>query len=152
MTGESRGCSRAAAPVCGFSRGTYLSSFFIFPICFQCQMTIEWSTLSSWATSCVAIRGSASVISNQLIVVSFWCSATTLLIFKALISFAKLLEPPLHCMFVSDWFDLVAVQGTLKSLLQHHSSKVSILQHSAFFMVQLSHPYMTTGKTIALTR
>ena len=50
-----------------------------------------------------------------------------------------------------DWFDLLAVQGTLKSLLQHHGSKASILQHSAFFMVQLSHPYMTTGKTIALT-
>ena len=49
-------------------------------------------------------------------------------------------------------FDLLAVQGTLKSLLQHHSSKASILWHSAFFMVQLSHPYMTTGKTIALTR
>ena len=51
-----------------------------------------------------------------------------------------------------DWFDLLAVQGTLKSLLQHHSSKASILQHSAFFMVQLSHPYMTAGKTIALNR
>ena len=49
------------------------------------------------------------------------------------------------------WFDLLAVQGTLKSLLQHHSSKASILGHSAFFMVQLSYPYMTTGKTIALT-
>ena len=51
-----------------------------------------------------------------------------------------------------DWLDLLAVQGTLKSLLQHHSSKASTLQLSAFFMVQLSHPYMTTGKTIALTR
>ena len=50
-----------------------------------------------------------------------------------------------------DWLDLLAGQGTLKSLLQHHSSKASILQLSAFFMVQLSHPYMTTGKTIALT-
>ena len=50
------------------------------------------------------------------------------------------------------WLDLLAVQGTLKSLLQHHSSKVSILRRSAFFIVQLSHPYMTTGKTIALTR
>jgi len=50
-----------------------------------------------------------------------------------------------------EWLDLLAVQGTLKSLLQHHSSKASILQHSTFFMVQLSHPYMTTGKTIALT-
>ena len=51
-----------------------------------------------------------------------------------------------------DWFDLLAVQGTLKSLLQHHSSKASILQCSAFFIVRLSHPYMTNGKTIALTR
>ena len=50
------------------------------------------------------------------------------------------------------WLDLLAIQGTLKSLLQHHSSKASILQRSAFFTVQLSHPYMTTGKTIALTR
>ena len=54
--------------------------------------------------------------------------------------------------FRMDWLDLLAVQGTVKSLLQHHSSKPSILQHSAFFIVQLSHPYMTTGKTIALTR
>ena len=54
--------------------------------------------------------------------------------------------------FRIDWFDLFEVQGTLKSLLQHHSSKASILQCSAFFMVQLSHPYMTTGKTKALTR
>ena len=54
--------------------------------------------------------------------------------------------------FRIDWLDLLGVQGTLKSLLQQHSSKASILQHSAFFMVQLSHPYMTTGKTIALTR
>ena len=54
--------------------------------------------------------------------------------------------------FRIDWFDLLAVQGTLKSLLQHHSSKASIFQHSPFFMVQLSRPYVTTGKTIALTR
>ena len=54
--------------------------------------------------------------------------------------------------FRMDWLDLLAVQGTLKSLLQHHSSKASILQHSAFFIVQLSHPYLTTGKTVALTR
>ena len=54
--------------------------------------------------------------------------------------------------FRMDWLDLLAVQGTLKSLLQHHSSQASILQRSAFFTVQLSHPYMTTGKTIALTR
>ena len=54
--------------------------------------------------------------------------------------------------FRMDWLDLLAIQGTLKSLLQHHSSKASVLQGSAFFMIQLSHPYMTTGRTIALTR
>ena len=61
-------------------------------------------------------------------------------------------EHPGLISFRMDWLDLLAVQGTLKSLLQHHSSKASILQCSAFFIVQLSHPYMTTGKTIALTR
>ena len=61
-------------------------------------------------------------------------------------------EHPGMISFRMDWLDLLAVQGTLKSLLQHHSSKSSILWHSAFFTVQLSHPYMTTGKTIALTR
>ena len=61
-------------------------------------------------------------------------------------------EHPGLISFRMDWLDLLAVQGTLNSLLQHHSSKPSILQHPAFFTVQLSHPYMTTGKTIALTR
>ena len=61
-------------------------------------------------------------------------------------------EYPRLISFRMDWSDLLAVQGTLKSLLQQHSSKASILQHSAFFMVQLSQPYMITGKTIALTR
>ena len=61
-------------------------------------------------------------------------------------------EHPRLISFRMDQLDLLAVQGTLKSLLQHHSSKASILPHSAFFIVQLSHPYMTTGKTIALTR
>ena len=60
-------------------------------------------------------------------------------------------EHPGLVSFRMDWLDLLAVQGTLKSLLQHHSSKASILRHSAFFTVQLPHPYMTTGKTIALT-
>ena len=61
-------------------------------------------------------------------------------------------EIPVLISFRMDWLDLLAVQGTLKSLLQHHSSKASILWRSAFFTVQLSHPYTTTGKTIALTR
>ena len=61
-------------------------------------------------------------------------------------------EHPGLISFRMDWLDFLAVQGTLRSLLQHHSSKASILWHSVFFVVQLSHPYMTTGKTIALTR
>ena len=61
-------------------------------------------------------------------------------------------EHPGLISFRKDWLDLLAVQGTVKSLLQHHSSKASILRHSAFFTIQLSHPYITTGKTIALTR
>ena len=61
-------------------------------------------------------------------------------------------EHPGLISFSMDWLDLLAIQGTLKSLLQHHSSKTSILPHSAFFTIQISHPYMTTGKTIALTR
>ena len=67
-------------------------------------------------------------------------------------SISPLNEHPGLISYKLDWLDLLAVQGTLKSLLQHHSSKASILRHSAFFTVQLSHPYMTTGKTIALTR
>ena len=69
--------------------------------------------------------------------------------FSFSIIFSK--EIPGLISFRTDWLGLLAVQGTLQSLLQHHSSKASILQHSAFFTVQLSHPYMTTGKTIALT-
>ena len=61
-------------------------------------------------------------------------------------------EHPRLIFFRMDWLDLLAVQGTLKSLLQHHSSKASILWRSAYFIVQLSHPYLTTGKTLALTR
>ena len=71
-------------------------------------------------------------------------------------SFSFSISPPKEhpglISFRMDWLDLLAVQGTLKSLLQHHGSKTSILRHSAFFTVQLSHPYITTGKTIALTR
>ena len=73
----------------------------------------------------------------------YWNCSFTIIPFK---------EIPGLISFRMDWLDLIAVQRTLKSLLQHHSSKTSILWHSAFFTVQLSHPYMTTGKTIALTR
>ena len=72
--------------------------------------------------------------------------------FRFSFSFIPSNEHPELISFRMDWLDLFAVRGTLKSLLQHHSSKASILQHSAFFTAQLLHPYMTTGKTIALTR
>ena len=71
-------------------------------------------------------------------------------------SFSFSISPSSECSglisFRIDWMDLLAVQGTLRSLLQHHSSKASVLRHLVFFMIQLSYPYMTTGKTIALTR
>ena len=73
----------------------------------------------------------------------YWCFSSSIIHSK---------EIPGQISFRMDWLDLLAVQGTLKSLLQHHSSKASILRHSAFFTVQLLHPYMTSGKTIALTR
>ena len=73
----------------------------------------------------------------------YWSFSFSIILFK---------EYPGLISFRMDWLDLLAVQGTLKSLLQHHSSKASILQRSGFFTVQLSHPYMTAGKTIALTR
>ena len=69
-----------------------------------------------------------------------------------ILQFIRWVEQPGLISFRMDWLDLLAVQETLKSLLQHHSSKASILRHSAFFIIQLSHPYMTTGKTIAFTR
>ena len=98
-------------------------SSFAFSLC-QHQVFIQWVGSSYWV---------AKVLELQLQHLSFNE-------YSGLISFKI------------DWFDLLAVQGTLKSIFQHHNSKASILQCSAFFMVQLSHPYMTTGTTIALTR
>ena len=94
-------------------------------------------------TICPSIR----VFSNELTLCIRWSKYWS---FSFNSSPAK--EHPGLIPFRMDWWDLLAVQGTLKSLLQHHSSKASILQCLAFFIVQLSHPYMTTGKTIALTR
>ena len=82
----------------------------------------------------------AKVLALMMQVLCFIFSISTSNEYSGLISFRM------------GWFDLLVVQRTLKSLLQHHSSKASIFRHSAFFIVQLSHPYMTTGKTIALTR
>ena len=116
-------------------------------------MSIEWEILSNHPILChpllllPSIFPSIRIFSNELALHirwpkdwSFCFSISPSNEYSGLISFRM------------DWFDLLAVQGTLKSLLQHHSSKASVLWHSAFFIVQLSHPYMTTGKTIALTR
>ena len=88
----------------------------------------------------------AGVFSNELTLPITWPKCWS---FRFSISPSN--EYPRVISFRMDWLDLLAVQGTLKSLLQHHSSKASILWHSAFFIVQFSHPYLTTGKTIALT-
>ena len=94
-----------------------------------------------------SIFPSIRVFSNESVLLIRWAKYW---------SFSFSISPSNECsgqiFFMTDWFDLLAVQRTLKSVLQCHSSKASILQHSAFFIVQLSHPYMTTGKPIALTR
>ena len=94
-----------------------------------------------------SIFPSIRVISNESVLHIRWPKYWS---FSFIISLSN--EHPGLISFRMDWLDLLAVQGTLKSLLQHHSSKASILRHSAFFIIQLSHPYMTTGKTIILTR
>ena len=107
------------------------------------QRSYPWSSPSAPAP----IPLSISVFSNESILRMRWPKYWS---FSFSIIPSK--EIPGLISFRMDWLDLLAVQGTLKSLLQHHSSKASILQCSAFFIVQLSHPYMTTGKTIALIR
>ena len=116
-------------------------------------MSIEWVMPSSHFILCSPllllplIPPSIIVFSNESTLRMRWPKDWS---FSFSISPSK--EIPGLILFRMDWLDLLAVQGILKSLLQHHSSKASVLQCSAFFTVQLSHPYMTTGKTIALTR
>ena len=116
-------------------------------------MSIEWMMPSNHLILCCpllllsSIFPSIKVFSNESVLCIRWPKYW---------SFSFSISPSNeHAGLISfrmDWLDLLAVQGTLKGLLQHHSSKASILRHSAFFTVQLSHPYVTTGKTIALTR
>ena len=94
-----------------------------------------------------SIFPSTTVFSNESVLCSRWPKYQ-----RFSFSISPSNKHPGLISFGMDWLDLLAVQGTLKSLLQHHSSKASILRHSSFFTVQLSHPYMTAGKTIALTR
>ena len=117
----------------------------------------NWCPLSQWChptiSSCPplllppSIFPSIRVFTNESVLPIRWPKYWS---FSFKISPSKGYSVPIS--FRIEWFDLLAVQGILKSLLQHYSSKASILQHSAFFTVQLSHPYMTTGQTIALTR
>ena len=116
------------------------------PLSWWCHLTISssvvpfFSRLQSFPASGSFPRSQLFASGGQSIGVSASASDLPINIQDSLISFRM------------DWLDLLAVQGTLKSLLQHHSSKASVLWHSTLFMVQLSHPYMTTGKTIALIR
>ena len=103
--------------------------------------------LQRWDLPITAVGPSIRVFSNESTLCIRWPKYWS---FSFNISPSN--EHPGLISFRMDWLDLLALQGTLKSLLQHHSSKASILRHSAFFTVQFSHPYMTTGKTIALTR
>ena len=113
-------------------------------------MSIEWVTPSSQFILCQpllmpSVITSIRVFSSESVLHISWPKYWSFSI-SPLSEYSELIS------FRIDWFDLLAVQGILKSLLQHHSSKASILRHSAFFIVQLSHSYITTGKTIALTR
>ena len=114
------------------------------PLSWWCHPTISFSVIPFF-TCLQSFPASRSFLMNQLFIsggqsIGFNFSISPSNEYSGLISFRI------------DWFDLLAFQGTLKRLLQHHSSKASILQHSAFFVVQVSHPYMTTVKTTALTR
>ena len=111
------------------------------PLTWWCYLTI--SSSASPFSSCPQ-SFPASVFSNELALHIRWPKYWNFSISPSS-EYSELIS------FRIDWFDLLADQGTLKSLLQHYNSKPSILRHSAFFIVQLSHPYMTTGKTIALT-
>ena len=109
------------------------------PLSWWCHPTIS-SSVVPFSSCSQSFPASGSFQMSQLFTSGVSASTSVLPMNTGLISFRM------------DWLDLFAVQGTLKSLLQHHSSKASILLHSAFFIIQFSHAYMTTGKTIALTR
>ena len=115
------------------------------PLSWWCHPTIS-SSVIPFSTCLQSFPASGSFQMSQ-----FFSSGGQSIGVSALASVLPMNTPGMIS-FRMDWLDLLAIQGTLKSLLQHHSSKASILQRSAFFTVQLSHPYMTTGKSIALTR
>ena len=115
------------------------------PLSWWCHPAISSSVIPF--SSCPQSLPSIRVFSNESTLCMRWPKY-----WSFSFSISPSIEHPGLISFRMDWLDLLEVQGTLKSLFQHHRSKASILRHSAFFTVQLSHPYMTTGKTIALTR
>ena len=126
------------------------------------SFTIIWSLLKLMSVE-LMVPSNHLILCHPLLLPSvfprirvFSNESTLSMLWPKYLSFSLSISPsnehPGLVSFSMDWLDLLVVQATLKSLLQHHSSKASILRHSAFFTVQLSHPYMTTGKTIALTR
>ena len=137
-----RGLQHARPPCPSPTPGVYPNSC---PMSQWCHPTISFSVVPF--SSCFIIFPSIRVFSNESVLSIRWPKYW---------SFSFNISPSNEysglISFRMDWLDLLAVQGTLKSLLQHHNSKVSILWHSAFFIVHFSHPYITTGKTIALTR
>ena len=117
------------------------------PMCIESVMPSKHLILCHLLVLLPSIFPSIRVFSNESVLCIRWPKY-----WRFSFNISSTSEYPWLISFRMDWLDLLAVQGTLKSLLQHHSSKASILQRSAFFTVQLSHLYMTTGKTIALTR
>ena len=116
-------------------------------------MSIEWVMISNHLILCCPLLLSPSVFpSIRVLSIESVLCIRWLKYWSFSFNISPSNEHPGLISFGMDWLDILAVQGTLKSLLQYHSSKALILQHSAFFIVQLSYPYMTTGKTIALTR
>ena len=138
-----------ARPTClSLTPGTYSNSC---PSSWWCHPTNSSSVIPF--SSCLQSSPASGFFSNKSVLLIRWPKYWS---FSFTWHFSFSISPSDEYLglmsFRIDWFELFTVQGTLKSLLQHHSSKASILRHSAFFIVQLSHPYITTGKTIALTR
>ena len=136
------GLQQARLPYPSPSSGAYSNSC---PLSWWCRPTILSSVIPLFLP--LSIFLSIRVFSNELVLCIKWQ-----MYWSFSFSISPSNEYSVLTSFKMDWLDLLSVQGTLKSLLQHHSSKASVLQGSAFFVAQLSHPYMTTGKTIALTR
>ena len=117
------------------------------PMCIESAMPFGHLILCHHLLLLPSIFPSIRVFSNEKALRIRWPKY-----WSFILNISPSIEPPVLISFSMDWLDLLTVQGTLKSLHQHHSSKASILRHSAFFTVQLLYPYMTTGKTIAFTR